>query len=397
LNRDPKADHLTIRCPIRSPNEQVKPWEEIVAAHREKEEGMPFHCTVPIHEGTSSKVYATTVQTFWEDVKVAHDHSLYRELSGIINLSSGVFRLPNDPMLEPGQYLVVGRTHNLTDKQLYNVLDDACEALQAERPLSIQKVSKVHSQLLLLFNHFSLKHEGSALGLDEMEMITKLLAGRDSKREVKVADMDKMKEEVPGSDHDITEAVNHILVAQHLQEFAKNPVSETMVLQLHSMVMDGLLNYVEEGLPGEYRKVAINAMGDTRLRPTFVDVPPLMSTWCEKELVQKDEEHMVEYLSRIHSKFQDIHPFRDGNGRVGRLTMNVLLLQRGYPVLAFSPSLSILFNHGVSNGVRENYTIFSRLLAESLFAGFRAYEDVLEVKLLPTVEDSSRSNNTNST
>jgi hypothetical protein len=100
--------------------------------------------------------------------------------------------------------------------------------------------------------------------------------------------MDKIKEVVPGPDHDIIEAVNHILVAQNLPEFAKNIVSETMVpvLQLHSMVMDGLLNNVEEGLTGEYRKVSINVMGDTRVRPNFADVPPLMSAWCEKELVR---------------------------------------------------------------------------------------------------------------
>jgi prophage maintenance system killer protein len=113
-----------------------------------------------------------------------------------------------------------------------------------------------------------------------------------------------------------------------------------------------------------------------------------MSSWGEKELVQQDDEHVVEYLSRIHSKFQDIHPFRDGNGRVGRLVMNVLLLQQGYPVMAFAPSFNVLFSHGVSNGVRKNYIIFSLLLAEVLFASFRAYEEALEVKLLPSVDDS---------
>jgi hypothetical protein len=142
-------------------------------------------------------------------------------------------------------------------------LDDAREALRAERPRLEEKVDKVHSELLVAFNHFSLKHEGSSLGLDETEMITQLLAGKDSKRELEDAEVDKIKEVVPGSDHDISEAINHIFVTHHLQDLAKIDVSETMILQLHLMVMDGLLNNVEEGLAGEYRKVSINVMGDS--------------------------------------------------------------------------------------------------------------------------------------
>jgi hypothetical protein len=54
--------------------------------------------------------------------------------------------------------------------------------------------------------------------------------------------------------------------------------------------------------------------------------------------------------------------------------MNILLLKQGYPILAFAPSLSVLFNRAVSNGVCGNYTsMFSRLLTEVVFASFRAY------------------------
>jgi hypothetical protein len=56
---------------------------------------------------------------------------------------------------------------------------------------------------------------------------------------------------------------------------AKNDVTGAMVLQLHSNVMDGLLTNVEEGLPGEYRKVLIN------VGPQFADVPPLVKTWFQ--------------------------------------------------------------------------------------------------------------------
>ena len=335
-------------------------------------------------------IYSKDVDEFWRDIWVAHGHSLFRDFAGILNKGDGTLVPPDHPIVEPGSYILVGRTNSMSDRQLYQVLDDARNALKSERPLTEEKVKKVHNELLLSFNHFSLQHEGSSLGVDEIEMITNLLASKDSKREIEDEELGKINEKVPGSKHDIVEAVNHILVSQHLQEMAKSDITEATLLQLHSSVMDGLLTNVEEGMAGEYRKVSINVMGDTWKRPHLADIPPLMATLCKKELVQTEEEHIIEFLSRIHSSFQDIHPFRDGNGRVGRLLMNMILLKQSYPVLTFPPTLSSMFNQGVSNGIRGNQSIFKRLLAESLFSSFHAYEAAIGVRLLPSIKDTVR-------
>jgi hypothetical protein len=148
-----------------------------------------------------------------------------------------------------------------------------------------------------------------------------------------------------------------------------------------------LLNDIEEGLPGEYRKVSINVGGASTLRPQFADVPPLMKTWFHN-LNKNDDEYILDFLSRIRSQFQDIHPFRGGNGRVGRLILNILLLKKGYPVLAFPPNLSVMFNHGIALEIRGKPEFFSRLLVEVLFSSFQAYENAVGTKLLPAVEDS---------
>jgi len=50
---------------------------------------------------------------------------------------------------------------------------------------------------------------------------------------------------------------------------------------------------------------------------------------------------------------------------MGRFTVNMFLLKQGYPVITFPPTLSLMFNYGVQNGIRGNSTIFSRLLAAS--------------------------------
>lgn len=66
--------------------------------------------------------------------------------------------------------------------------------------------------------------------------------------------------------------------------------------------------------------------------PPFVAVPGSISDWLG--LVSAGptpSEHLMEHLARMHARFESIHPFRDGNGRTGRLVVNVLLVRRGYP------------------------------------------------------------------
>ena len=184
--------------------------------------------------------------------------------------------------------------------------------------------------------------------------------------------------QVQGPDHDVEEAINHILVSRRLKEMAEDEITETSVLRLHSAVMNSLLNHVEEGATVDYRKVAISILGDMARRPCFADVPPLTSSWSRNCLQEQKDEHIIEFISRMHSRFQDIHPFRDGNGRVGRLLMNMFLLKNGYPIVTFPPTLSFLFNYGVASAFKGDHSVFKRSLAEVLFSSFQAYEDALE-------------------
>jgi hypothetical protein len=93
---------------------------------------------------------------------------------------------------------------------------------------------------------------------------------------------------------------------------------------------------------------------DTSLRPSFMDITPRSCpNGVSQEIIQNEDEHIIEFLSRIHSRFQHIHPFRDGNGRVGRLVMNMILLKQGYPVLTFPPALSNMFNQGLTTELRR--------------------------------------------
>ena len=391
------GEHFTIRCPLRSPGDRsTKRWQDTVEAFEANERAKPFRCLVPMHLGNFFTARGHTVDELWCDVRVSHQHSLYLDFTGIQNKDANNEQLIlplDDPNVEPGHYKFIGRTVGLINPDLYGFLDDARHALRGHRPLDLESVRKVHDEVLLLFNHFSLCHEGNDLSMDETEVIRRLLARKDQKRGAEEEEANEATAEITavvnGTDRDIQEAINHINISNQLQELAKHDITETTILNIHALVMDKLLKNPDEGLPGEYRKVPIIVHGDDRQRAQPADIPPLMSWFSESLDGPGEDEHIIDYLSRIHSVFQEIHPFLDGNGRTGRLLMNLFLLKNGYPVLTFPRTLSFMFNQGVHNGIRGNHAIFSRLLAESLFKSFQAYETALGVELIPTIQELS--------
>ena len=362
---------------------------------------MPFKCEVKLHNRKFANVHSSTVEEFWEEIKAAHDHSLYRDFVGV-SKKDDVCTIypPQFQSLERGDYVLVGPTDTLSDKSLMSVLADSVSALKDAGRLSPESVQKVQISLLLQFNHFSLSHEGNNLGLDETRMLSEILVTKDSKHVLEFLEsgeekLDSQMLKVNGSTKDKLEAVNHIEVSQRLAEITVDSsmsVDEDFVLCLHRWVMDGLLENYEESSVGEYRKVSIRVHGNLQGRPPFADVPSLMKHFFEKTLIRKDDEDIIDYLVRVHTAFQCIHPFRDGNGRIGRLIMNVILMRSGYPVFVLPTTLSNMFNHGVEMAHRGQSAIFRLLLAESVFASLNAFERAIGVQIVPGIEELVGSN-----
>jgi hypothetical protein len=67
--------------------------------------------------------------------------------------------------------------------------------------------------------------------------------------------------------------------------------------------------------------------------PPWPQVPVLLSAWIAQAQALRSAEktHELEALARLHARFEQIHPFLDGNGRAGRLALNLLLVRLGYP------------------------------------------------------------------
>src|SRR6202162_6711309 len=83
--------------------------------------------------------------------------------------------------------------------------------------------------------------------------------------------------------------------------------------------------------PGNWRRHDIHAFKHGMKPPSHPDIPALVRDWVDGVASLPRESPVAEALAARHAAFERIHPFIDGNGRVGRLLMNLLLVRLGYP------------------------------------------------------------------
>jgi Fic family protein len=159
--------------------------------------------------------------------------------------------------------------------------------------------------------HSSLQIEGNTL---TEEQITALI---ENKR-------------VVGPQKDILEVLNAIKVYEKLDKY--DFLSEKSFLKAHQVLMTGLISDA-----GKYRKQGVGIVKGTKLEhvaPPYKNVPYLM-----KDLFKylKDSDELTLIRSCVfHYEMEFIHPFLDGNGRMGRLWQTLILMSE-YPIFEFLP------------------------------------------------------------
>lgn len=117
------------------------------------------------------------------------------------------------------------------------------------------------------------------------------------------------------------------------------PIILAEVRQVHTLAMTPVWDVAphpqatpREG-PGSFREHDIEPFPGGMRPPEWTEVPMLVSDWITdaQALRKADESTIAEALARLHARFEQIHPFLDGNGRTGRLILNLLLVRFGYP------------------------------------------------------------------
>lgn len=215
-----------------------------------------------------------------------------------------------------------------------------------------------HLQLPGLRGEIARAHEAlgrlqaSAASLPNPNLVTRTLDRREAVRSSQIegtsSDIDDVLTfEATGSDEglppDVVVTFNYVKALEYgVEKVAQNGVRALtieLVKELHARLMAGVRGYGD--IPGELR-TRQNWIGGLRIYDAkFVPPPPDRVKECLEDLVrvlqyapaEEDfyEVPLVMRLAIVHAQFETIHPFIDGNGRVGRLLLPLMLAAEGYP------------------------------------------------------------------
>lgn len=132
--------------------------------------------------------------------------------------------------------------------------------------------------------------------------------------------------------HDIEEILNYRSALEAaMDELKTRPFSLNLLLKLHRILLTSVRGHNKS--PGEFRKqqnyIGTRVGGVEQIRftpPEWTRLPPSLSNW--ENYYHSDDDPLVR-LALIHAQFEFLHPFLDGNGRIGRILIPIFLCEKG--------------------------------------------------------------------
>ena len=184
------------------------------------------------------------------------------------------------------------------------------EELDHKRPLTEAELKRLNEEFMIEYTYNSNAIEGSTLTLKETSLVLQGIT----------INKKPLKEHL--------EAIGHkdafCYVCDLVRE--KTPLTESIIKQIHSLVL-----VAEPQDRGVYRKLPVRILGANHTPPQPYLVPKQMEDLMINYKKWIKTKNIVEVVSLLHLNFEFIHPFIDGNGRTGRLLVNLVLMQNGFP------------------------------------------------------------------
>lgn len=170
---------------------------------------------------------------------------------------------------------------------------------------------------------------------------------------------------------DIIETTNHFRCVDYIIDRAMEPLTEDLIKQLHKMLKSGTTDATKSWFAvGEYKKLPNEVGGIETVEPTEVkaSVRALLMDYRKKNAIS-----FVDILD-FHERFEAIHPFQDGNGRVGRLIMFKECLRHGHVPFIITDELKIYYYRGLHEWKRTpGFLMDTCLTAQDMYKNILDY------------------------
>lgn len=241
-------------------------------------------------------------------------------------------------------------------KTLLDRIDQKYELLQKKRPLSPTLIRKLKEQFAIDMTYNSNAIEGNKLTLKETYLVINdgiTVKGKSLK------------------DH--LEAKNHHEALHFLFELIEHEKRHTISEQLIRSLQQLIVKEIEDGEAGKYRKGNVMITGSKHKPAPAYQVPQLMEEmvgWVKKNM---SKIHPVELAALAHHKLVHIHPFTDGNGRTARLFMNLILMQKGYPLVTILKNDRKKYYRALEKADKGEFQDIGKFIAQAVERSINIY------------------------
>ncbi len=271
-------------------------------------------------------------------------------------------------------------------EELLRQVDQWQEKIAVFRPIHADRLQAVQDMLRIDWTYNSNAIEGNTLTYGETAFFL---------REGLTSEGKPLK--------DYLEAKNHAEAIDGLHEIIRGERSftEGLIKELHGVLMKDIEFTFARGMQGALIKKPFHA-GQYKLQPNHVltlsgkihyytdplhvkDEMEKLLAWCS----EARDLHPVEKAAIFHYRFVTIHPFDDGNGRMARLLMNLILMQAGYPPCIVRHVRRKTYLESLEKAdVAHDTSVFVQFIVEELIVTLQRIGDVLEGKVAPELSKS---------
>jgi len=243
------------------------------------------------------------------------------------------------------------------DKKIQKRIDDKLTQLNSFRPLPTSAVKKLKEQFEVEMTYNSNAIEGNSLTLKETYLV--INEGLTIKGK-------PLKDHLEAKSH--KEALDYLYSL--VEKGKNNTVSERFIRSLNQILMQD----IDREWAGKYRNSGVIIGGADHKPPEALEIPRLMQNLIAWVGDNNKKIHPVELASILHHKLVFIHPFFDGNGRTSRLTMNIILMHSGFPLVVILKNDRKRYYSTLSQADKGDYIPFVNFIA-------RAVERTLDIYL----------------